>query len=126
VCPDPGPLQPGEGGIRRPGTVAVAGGNRRSCTPGFLFTDDGPGGAAVAVGRESQGQTESIRAPPVVEETEVRDVRRELVTIEVPTSAGCWTWQEPTGPRRDAQPRAHRESGVVPEETAPSGESQAA
>ena len=64
----------------------------------------------MAVGRESQGQTESIRAPPVVEETEVRDVRRELVTIEVPPSAGCWTWQEPTGPRRDARLPEHTEN----------------
>src|SRR5258708_2966787 len=56
--------------IRRPGTAATGGGNPRSCTLVFLFTDDGPGGAVVAVGGEGLGLNESIREPPVVEETE--------------------------------------------------------
>jgi hypothetical protein len=69
-----------------------------------LFTDDGPGGAVVDVGGESQGLIEAIRETPVVEETEVGDGRQELVPIEVPMIA----------PRLDVG-GANRARGWMPE-----------
>jgi hypothetical protein len=88
----------------------------------FLFTDDGPGGAVAAVGGEGLDLNESIRVPPVVEETEVGDGRQEFVTIEVPLIAPLLDvgGAKRAGPRREAKrPRERRGSGVVPEETAP-------
>ena len=70
---------------------------------------------------ESQGPNESIRETPVVEETEVRDGKQGFVTIEVPRIARLDVGgANRAGPRREAKrPRERRESGVVPEDTAP-------
>jgi len=61
---------------REPERGVVGGRDRQSCTSELLFTGDGPGGAVVDVGGESQGLNESGRGTSVVEETEDREGRK--------------------------------------------------
>ena len=63
------------GWIGRPGTAAMAGRNRRSCTLVFSFSRGGPGGAAPDIGGENPGLDEPVRGASVVEEAEGRGVR---------------------------------------------------
>jgi hypothetical protein len=63
-----GAVHGGEGGIvmgliRRPGTAAIAGGNRRPCTPVVSFSRGGPGGAVADVGGGVRVGTSWIEGP---------------------------------------------------------------
>jgi hypothetical protein len=61
--------------IGRPGTAAVEGRNRRSCTLIIIFSQGGLGGAVSDAGGERQGLDEPIRGISVAEETEDREGR---------------------------------------------------